>query len=1202
MSPLDQKINALNPLDRLSAFYARIPGLSWISRLNNPLLRKLLAVAVALVLALLLLWILVGLVPLVPGRFWQLAGLCLIGFGVLWWFLVGAGRYSRRGFSSRRIGDLGPGNPDDEREPLARMKASIAEAKGTIQRSPDIDRGRDPLYRIPWLLFVGDAQADVEGVLAAASKVSPFPPPAAANDPDQLWRWWFFKSMIAVQMHPRVVCEPGARLERGLWYQALTLLAGERDKLALNGIVVCIDADTLLGGADRAKAAGIRLRRLVDEAMEHLQVRLPVYLLVTGLERRHGYAQFRAALPAEAFSQALGFRLPENEAVSAATSGRVDEIMTPIVERLHALRQTALRAQATVDRRRGVFEFVQDFPRLTDGLRVFVTQMLEDNPFQRTPRWRGLYFCGGADAAHPGGAFVADLFTRFLPADQPLASPSMKGSAGRMAGAGLGVAAMLGLSAYLSYGLFTAYQDDTELLAQTRVACQETRGAGAGGRIAWVASCGRTIQQLEAATAGTSLGFGLRRADREVKQLKERVVEDFSRLILAPYDQMLDTDLARGDAGIEHALAVAQRLRLLDACRRQREACEREAGHNVVFDQASRLFAPFQSGESDVRIDRERAEALFETYLGYLRWQRRGVLDDEQRRLQGEFGRIMARWPGSEDLEAWAQARRHPPLRLQDFWLPDDRVVGVDAQALPEIPGAYTREVWEGVVAPWLDVARSQLPAEAGAAEAFRRGYFDAYFRAWGLFQARFGEGVQLWRGHEGELAGRAAGQDNPYAFFFEAVRHHLFELPLALGAGDRWGNAWAAVKADWLRGWRPLGRFVGDTVSGWFRSGQRIAPPPWVPALQHSLRATLAGQQPLFAKAYLQLQSDATGQDTYQLVSAFYRARGRPTEGAAADYAQLLESVEKPDEKHATGFSGQDLAAWSVVQGPARLLLLLSVRRAADYVQLRWNESVVQPMAAMSASEQAAAFYGERGRLEAFVGDWLEPFITQQERTPVQVAGVALPLSPAFQATLGSARRQAPSSGQDKPFFAGSFGFAGESRAGGLREGPDGTILEIHCREQTYRATSNAPSLAESKIAVFWSPASCMEARLRITLSGPDALAPMMEAGAPGASDDDAVPAAQEPEPALSLIKIYPGAEGLRQLIEEFDRGERHYALPEFMDAYSPEQWSRLVAQLQQAGVSGVTVRLQVQPSEELLRHLAAGDQPAGIPAEIVE
>ncbi|MCD9029082.1 type VI secretion system protein [Luteimonas sp. BDR2-5] len=1189
-------------LARFSGLYARVPGLSWIARLQKPLLRNVLAVAVALVLALLLVWVLIGLLPLVPGRFWQLAGLCLIGFAVLWWFLVGAKRYSRRGFSNKRIGDLGPGNPDDEREPLARMRAAIAEAKGTIRRSPDIDKGRDPLYRVPWLLFLGDADADTTALLASASRVSPFPPPTQAGaDPDPLWRWWFFRSMIAIQMHARVVCEPGARLDRGLWYQALQLLRSERDKLALNGIVVCVSAQTLLGSADQVKAAGIRLRRLVDEAMEHLQIRPPVYFVVTGLDQLHGYADFRAALPAEAFEQALGFRLADSEVVSAATSGRLDDILGPVVERLHALRETALRSQSTPDKRRGVFEFVQAFPRMADGLRIFVDQLLADNPFQRTPRWRGLYFAGGGGAGHAGGAFVADLFTRFLPSDQPLATPSLKGSAGRMTGAGLGVAAMLGLSAYLSYGLFTAWQEDTQLLAQTRAACQETQGSGAGGRIAWVAACGRTIQQLEAAAAGTSLGFGIRRSDRDIDALKARVVEDFSRLILAPYDQMLGADLARGEVGLDHALAVAQRLRLLDRCRRQRAECEQEAAGNVVFDAQSRLFAPFQSGDGDIAVNRERAAALFDTYLGYLRWQHRGMLNDEQQRLLGEFEKIAARYqPRPADLEQWAAARRDP-VRLADYWLPADRVVGVEAGSLPEIPAAYTRETWDGVVAPWLATVADRLPARAAATDAFRADYFGAYFAAWGAFQARFLEGAQLWRGHYDELAVRAGGADNPYRFFFDSAQHHLFGLPLKLGAGGRWANAWAAARSDWLRGWRPIGGFLGQTVKGWFGGGPVVEPPPWLPAMQQSLRDVLARQQPLYAKAYLQLEADGAGQEMYRIAAAFYQARGRPADGPGADYAELLQSLEKPDEQAATEFSGADMAAWSVVQGPARLLLLLTVQRAAQYVQTRWNDSVVQPMAALPAHEQVDALYGAQGKLDAFVNDWLAPFITERERTPVEVGGIALPLSSGFQDVVSGKRQFMPLLGEDKPFMAGNFVFAGPSQAGALREAPEGTVLEIDCKERLYRAVSNAPSLAEAKASVFWSPQSCVEARIRIALQPPDALDSMMDGGAP-TGDPLAAPPAAAAEPALQLTRIYSGPEGFRELVEDFSDGVQDYPAVAFRDAYTPAQWSELVPRLREAGFSGVRVLLQVEPTDELNRYLSARDRPASVPASIVD
>ena len=169
------------------------------------------------------------------------------------------------------------------------------------------------------MLFIGDQAADVDGLLRAGCEVSPFPPPDKDEmDAGDVWRWWFFKSMIAVEMHPRVVCDNNARLDRGLWYQALMKLADEREKLPLNGIVVTVAAQTLLGPADALKDTATRLRRLVDEAMEHLNVQMPVYFVVTGWTA--GPMRRCAHVTAEAFRR-RGQSFAEHEVVSAAAAG-----------------------------------------------------------------------------------------------------------------------------------------------------------------------------------------------------------------------------------------------------------------------------------------------------------------------------------------------------------------------------------------------------------------------------------------------------------------------------------------------------------------------------------------------------------------------------------------------------------------------------------------------------------------------------------------------------------------------------------------------------------------------------------------------------------------------------------------------------------------------------------------------------------------
>ena len=214
----------MNPLDFVERLFSGIG--SAFSRIGylyqqgsdtakKPWLRRIVVTLVLLVVLVGLIFLGLALIPLVPMRFWQILALCMVALVVLWWFMAGQRKASLKGRTRKRIGDLGPGNADDEREPLSRMSQAIAEAKRTIARSPEMDKGRNPLYRIPWMLFIGDADAGVDGLLRAGSEVSPFP---AADKPamaaDDVWRWWFFKSMIGIEMHPRVVADTSARLDR----------------------------------------------------------------------------------------------------------------------------------------------------------------------------------------------------------------------------------------------------------------------------------------------------------------------------------------------------------------------------------------------------------------------------------------------------------------------------------------------------------------------------------------------------------------------------------------------------------------------------------------------------------------------------------------------------------------------------------------------------------------------------------------------------------------------------------------------------------------------------------------------------------------------------------------------------------------------------------------------------------------------------
>lgn len=358
-----------------------------------------------------------GLHPL-PPYYWPLLALCLFGLLALWWFMLGSRYAARRRLLRRRIEALGPSPDAHDQQLLAALRQGVADARASLLRSPPAPPAvRNPLYDLPWFLFIGDESAQLPGLLAAARRASPPAQTGPDAAGDGFWRWSFLRSMVAIETSPAAVREPASLRERSLWYEALLALADQRERLPLNGIVLCVSASHLLRDPQAPAPDAARLRQRIDEAVEHLRQHLPVYLVVTGLERLPGYDAFRCALPPGALSQALGHRLPDN-----AAGARLDDLFGPLGERLHALRMGLLRSQPEPARRLAIHGFVEQLRALQPGLRT-LAERLFDNGFGRTlapARWRGLYLTA-APADSEDDAFVADLFLRFLPSDQPLA-------------------------------------------------------------------------------------------------------------------------------------------------------------------------------------------------------------------------------------------------------------------------------------------------------------------------------------------------------------------------------------------------------------------------------------------------------------------------------------------------------------------------------------------------------------------------------------------------------------------------------------------------------------------------------------------------------------------------------------------------------------------------------------------------------------
>lgn len=358
-----------------------------------------------------------------PLVFWLLVAVCFGGSVLLWWRIVGRQRIARLRGLRRQITLCGPAESPAEQVKLDGLRAAPRQARQTLVKSTG---GRAALYRVPWLLFVGDAAADVPRLLDAASVSA-----RGADTFRPFWQWHALPSMVAIGIDPQMLQSMSAAESRRAWCRALLALVQERPRLPLNGIVVCVGASSLLQTTfEKATAlsTAMQLRRLIDEAAEHLHLRLPVYLVITGLEKLKGYDTLRSALSKEVLAQVIGYRWSGAAGAGAAASARADdraaEAFGSITARLDALRMALLRQSDAPADRLAIHTFVEQVRGMEPALRELANTLFGRVKDQRRPqRWRGICLTGstpsGADAS--GAAFTSDLFERFLPGDQPLA-------------------------------------------------------------------------------------------------------------------------------------------------------------------------------------------------------------------------------------------------------------------------------------------------------------------------------------------------------------------------------------------------------------------------------------------------------------------------------------------------------------------------------------------------------------------------------------------------------------------------------------------------------------------------------------------------------------------------------------------------------------------------------------------------------------
>lgn len=227
--------------------------------------------------------------------------------------------------------------------------------------------------------------------------------------------WFFSENAVMIDTAGRYVQqESQPDVDAAEWLGFLDLLKKHRGRRALNGVIVALGIDALSEGDEAVKAHGRKIRRRLAELEERLEIRLPVYLMLTKADLIRGFEAFFGGLSTQAREQVWGTTFPLDARVDAKTiAGEISTLSRELEKRL----VPRLEDEDKLAERAEIFRFPAQLQSLSEPIQVLVEAMFGESRYEEAAWLRGVYLTSATQEGAPIDRLTAALASSFgLPA------------------------------------------------------------------------------------------------------------------------------------------------------------------------------------------------------------------------------------------------------------------------------------------------------------------------------------------------------------------------------------------------------------------------------------------------------------------------------------------------------------------------------------------------------------------------------------------------------------------------------------------------------------------------------------------------------------------------------------------------------------------------------------------------------------------
>lgn len=1000
----------------------------------------------------------------------------------------------------------------------------------------------DPLYVLPWYMVFGKPRSGKSTALKNASLLMPSLELSSHTDGSTLnLEWWLYDQAIVIDTAGRYAVPDDDKRDRKEWGSLLNMLTRHKQKEPINGLVIVVAADRLLNNThEELLEEGRQVRSGINELMEKLEVKMPVYLMVTKCDLIDQFTNWCKYLPEESRKQVMGY-LYEDEVLDVDSS--LDKAFDVVLDRLKELRLLMMERTDSPDD--SLIELPFNMEKLRDGLHSFSSTALKANLYQESPKLRGLYFSSSQhDVSEEGsseikneGLFLHHLFTRIMPPDRGILSTLPSAERLRRAarnyglsGAGLTIAAAVLMMSFA----FVKDQRALEFLLSKSTEIQMTQ-SDVNEQINSLYRLSELIKDVNKVENEWTLPwYGISSHSPQYLAMVDKFTQTFRNELLDQVDHNLNLRVSTVSES-ETAYLVSGLVRRINILNEKLiPKDEKDEEPTILPD----IPDEYLSVVSD-NVDADSSQLFVGLYKKYITLiSTNVVLEEEQLRLKTVLeGSLYSGRTGFNWLILWANSQGLPTVKLDMFWN-GSRLL----EKQPEVPAAYTLE-GRAFLSRFLEELKLAVEGSASLSvitSDFMSFYDRKYLKAWKEFAEKFDMGKEKLRGRKEWLTALEAmtGRDNPYFSFMRMAK--LETAPITMDGifnskesidyfaqiqdfvGEETGGKGNAKLAK--MGLKVLGKFgkVGKLAAKAGKKGLK-AKKKMGGGKAVDLDAVLEDASKSYVdykKALLDISFNADSTKfSYNAISSAYKSPENLSVGdgsgatAWAAIRKLQMTIGKPRDSSRT--------FWNLYTGPIRLAYDYMQKEAACHLQTSWQDNVLAEVVGVNEDKLAPALIGETGLVWAYVQNYADPFLKKKFRKgyiPNKLNSTSLGWEEEFIKYINN-------SDEGRSVVGSDFIVKVEALPTGINQGatisPYATYLDLHCADGVQTLANYNYSAAKN---FNWSLKNCGDATLRIEVG------------------------------EYTLRIQYKGRKGFSKFLADFRDGRRIFAADEF-----PEYASQL-------------------------------------------